>query len=94
MEVEVVVPLDEEPWERLLLIDGRIEHSPPTRHYPGHTEVEAMSVEWSEYDPVDPEDRQDPLLFFEDHEDEIMDQLFERVRDAEIEKRQEEPPGI
>jgi len=93
MEVEVVIPLDVEPYERILDVDARIDHSPTTRHYPGHTETEIMGVTWSDYDPVDEEDRKDAVLFFEDHEDRIREIAFMEVRKVEM-RREGTPMGI
>ena len=91
MEVEITIPLDEEPWERLLIVDAIIDHVSQTRTYPGHTHTEIVSVEWSEHDPVPAEERGDPVLLFEEHEEQIREDAFEKVRDHEIETRYDVP---
>lgn len=91
MEVEIAIPLDEEPWERLLIVDASINHARQTRTYPGHTHTEISGVEWSEHDPVPDAERAHPVMFYEAHEDQVREKAFEKVRDHEIETRYDVP---
>lgn len=60
--MEIVIPIDDEPWERILDVEGVAhEGSSPNMNYgglpspgePPHFEV--TNVEWHEYDPLDGE---------------------------------------
>jgi len=88
MEFEAVISLDEEPWERLLDVEGVAhEGSSPSMNYGGLPQpgeaphFEVTDVSWSDYDPVDSEERGDPVLFYEQHEDEIHEQALEAAQE-------------
>jgi len=85
--MEIVVPIDEEPYERILEVEGVAhEGSSPSMNYgglpsPGEPpRFEITSVEWHEDDPVlnDPDaEVEDPVRFYERHDGEIHDQALD-----------------
>jgi len=85
--MEIVVAIDEEPFERILEVDGVAhEGSSPNMNYgglpsPGEPpRFEVADVDWHEYDPLveDPDaDPGDPVEFYERHEAEVHDQALE-----------------
>ena len=80
--MEIVIPIDDEPWERILDVEGVAhEGSSPSMNYgglpsPGEPpRFEVTNVEWHEYDPLDGQG--DPVEFYERHEEEVHDQALE-----------------
>ena len=97
--MEIVIPIDDEPWERILEVEGVAqEGSEPNMNYgglpsPGEPpRFEVTHVEWHEYDPLDGEG--DPVEFYEEHEAKVHDQALEQASDHAQDRRYEEPPGI
>lgn len=85
MEFEAVITLDEEPWERLLMIEGVVhEGSSPNMNYGGLPDpgeparFEPTNVEWSEHDPKGGEG--DPMEWYEANDKEIDEQAMEEAR--------------
>jgi len=89
--MEIAIPLDEEPYERILDVEGVIEEGSSAEMNfgglaspaePAH--FEPTSIEWHEYDPLveDPDaDAGDPVDFYERHEDEVHEQAIENQAD-------------
>jgi len=77
---EVVIPLDEEPYERILTVDASPEPGKrPSRSGPGYGATPGIyEVRFSEDDPV-PEDRGTEVSakFFDRHEDTIARQVLQ-----------------
>lgn len=90
--MEIAVPIDSDPWERLLEVEVSIDHASATRNYPGHTETEVTSVEWSEHDPIDEDERMDAVLFYEENEDYVQEAAREQAEQDERDLRHDPPP--
>lgn len=81
--MEIVVSIDQEPYERILEVDGTFhEGSKPKMNYGGLPQpgepptFSPTDVEWHESDPLD--GKGDVDEFYESHEEEVHRQALEK----------------